>query len=68
MTYQEDLQDIQITVEKTSKKIRNLRMTVASGPDKIGPAILQGLEKEVALVLTIIFCKSLDMETFRGTG
>jgi hypothetical protein len=62
MTYQEDLQDIQITVVKTRKEIRNLSTTAAPGPDKIGPAVLQDLEKTVALILTIIFRKSLDTE------
>jgi hypothetical protein len=54
------LHDIQIMVEKSRKKIRNLQTAAAPGPDKIRPALLQDLEKEVAPILAIIFRKSLD--------
>jgi hypothetical protein len=60
MTYQQNLQDIQIMVEKSRKKIRNFQTAAAPSPDKIRPALLQDLEKKVAPILTIIFRKSLD--------
>jgi hypothetical protein len=44
---------------KVAKKIRDLCSTAAPGPDKIGPALLQELNEEVAPILAIIFQKSL---------
>jgi hypothetical protein len=42
------------------RKIRNLRTGTASGPDGIGPRILQELEDSLAPILTIIFGKSME--------
>jgi hypothetical protein len=44
---------------KVAKKIRDLHSTAAPGPDKIGPALLQELNEEVAPILAIIFQESL---------
>jgi hypothetical protein len=42
------------------RKIRDLRTDAASGPDGIGPMILQELEDSLAPALTIIFRKSME--------
>ncbi len=42
------------------KKIRALRTDGASGPDGIGPRVLQELQDELAPALAVVFTKSLE--------
>ena len=53
------LEEIRITAWKVRKKIRKLSRAAASGPDGIGPCILQELENELVEGLTLIFQRSI---------
>ncbi len=46
------------TEEKIRRKIRKLRAASAAGPDKIGPNLLQELEKELSRGLMLIYIGS----------
>ena len=49
-----------ITEWSIRKKIRKLRHNAASGPDEIGPKLLQELENEVVKPLLTIFRASME--------
>jgi hypothetical protein len=51
--------NVNITLNKVKKTIRNLKTASAAGPDGIGPRLLQKLKNELAPVLVIIFWRSL---------
>ena len=53
------INSIRITQFEVKKKIRKLRTAAASGPDEIGPRVLQELINEVAGPLTAIFRASI---------
>jgi Reverse transcriptase (RNA-dependent DNA polymerase) len=55
----ENLQNIRVSVRKVREKIKKLKKYSASGPDGIGPGLLQELQAELAPILTLIFNKSL---------
>jgi hypothetical protein len=50
-------------VEKILTKIQKLRPSSVAGPDKIGPRLLQNLQREVAPILEITYRKTLDNGT-----
>ena len=53
------LSSINVNVEEVKKKLDNLKIHSAGGPDKLGPRVLKELDNEVALPLSLIFNKSL---------
>ncbi len=54
------LETVRFTEREICRKIQNLRSEAASGPDGIGPKILQELREELAPGLAHIFTKSLE--------
>ncbi len=54
------LETVRFTEREICRKIQNLRSEAASGPDGIGPKILQELHEELASGLAHIFTKSLE--------
>ncbi len=52
------LEDVIITERKVREKIRKLKTESATGPDEIGPRLLQELETELIQPLVTIFRKS----------
>jgi hypothetical protein len=55
-----DMADVNITLSKVKKNIRNLKASAAALPDSIGPRLLQELANEIAPVLVITFRRSLE--------
>jgi len=53
------LEDVIITEKKVREKIRKLKTESATGPDEIGPRLLQELETELIPPLVTIFRKSI---------
>jgi hypothetical protein len=51
---------IRISEQDVSKKIKNLRMNAASGPDGISPKLLQDLESSFLTPLALLFNKSVS--------
>ena len=51
---------VRITEWEVRKKIRRLRQEAATGPDEMGPRLLQELENELAKPLTAIFRASME--------
>ena len=52
--------DITISPEGVKKLLKNLDPNKATGPDNIGPRILQIAAEELAPALSLIFQRSLD--------
>jgi hypothetical protein len=48
------MRGVRFTQAKVRKKIRKLRASAASGPDAIGPRVLQELENEILEGLVLI--------------
>jgi hypothetical protein len=49
------LEEVNITEKAVRDKIRNLKPESATGPDEIGPKLLQELVNELNLPLVLIF-------------
>ncbi len=54
------LENVKFRTAEVKKKIRALRTDGASGPDGIGPRVLQELQDELAPALAVVFTKSLN--------
>ncbi len=54
------LETVRFTVREICRKSQNLRAEAASGPDRIGPKILQELREELPPGLAYIFNKSME--------
>jgi len=57
------LESVRFQPAAVKRKIRELRTDAASGPDGLGPKVLQELQDELSPVLAAIFEKSLDEGT-----
>ena len=57
---EKELTDIEFTVEKTKKKLDNLRTDAAGGPDGIPPRILKEFSAELSKPLTILYRRSME--------
>jgi hypothetical protein len=57
------LENFRFQLAAVKRKIRELRTDAASGPDGLGPKVLQELQDELSPVLAAIFKKSLDKGT-----
>ncbi len=57
------LESVRFQPAAVKRKIRELRTDAASGPDGLGPKVLQELQDELSPVLEAIFEKSLDEGT-----
>jgi hypothetical protein len=55
-----EMRVVRFTQAKVRKKIRKLRASVASGPDAIGPRVLQELENEIVEGLVLIYSNSFE--------
>lgn len=53
------LSSLSFSAEKVAKKIKKLRTSVAPGPDKLSPRLLQTVVDSIAEPLSIIFTRSL---------
>ena len=53
------LEDLTITVDTVTKKLKDLKVNKSQGPDGIHPRVLHELRDEIALPLTIIYNSSL---------
>jgi hypothetical protein len=60
MNMDSTLETVRFTEREICRKIQNPRSEAASGPDGIGPKILQELREELAAGLAHIFTKSLE--------
>jgi hypothetical protein len=60
MVMDSTLESVRFTEREICRKIQNLRSEAASGPDGIGPKILQELREELAPGLAYIFNKSME--------
>jgi hypothetical protein len=54
------LESVRFQPAAVKRKIRELRMDAASGPDGLGPKVLQKLQDQLSPILAAIFRKSLD--------
>ena len=52
--------EVRVTVEAVKKKLKNLDINKAQGPDKVPAKVLKELSEELALPLTILYNKSLE--------
>ncbi len=55
MTFNTELQDIEVQREKVDEKMRKLHTSAAAGLDRIGAGLLQNLREEVVPILTTTY-------------
>ena len=55
------ISDLRVTPEEVEKKLKELNPAKAQGPDGIPPKVLKELSKEIAIPLSLIFNKSLEL-------
>ncbi|CAI9722626.1 Hypothetical predicted protein [Octopus vulgaris] len=59
-TYDTELTNLNISVEKVHKQLTSLKIAKAPGPDGISPRILSELSDVLALPITIVYRKSME--------
>ena len=60
MVFEKQLNGVNITTKKVKEKIKKLRTDAASGPDQIGPVLLQELIDQLASPIATVMRKSIE--------